>query len=221
MAKPTAEDIRKLEFAHKVQFVDLAMANRLWLQFLKKLPKDASGKAIKTSRQYIALVAYGKKIADLVGKWYARQYRIEAAGGKDVPKFPKEVLNYFAKPADEIKLLEFAKGYIKSGSIKGLGIIPLIIWGVIALIGAFTVTQVVDELNTTAEEKQDLLKATEKTLKELNVTGPEAAAIISQTQKEASESGGLLGGMMPKLLIAGGLIFLLLQLKNKKNGKDK
>lgn len=203
MARPSEADIKKLELNHKAQFVDLVLANKLFISLLPKL----KGKS-KTSKEYIAMINFGKKIAQLAGKWYARQLKFETKAG--IPKADKDLMRYFLSPPNQDKLIAQAKAYLSPGkkenqilSIYGIGIIPLIIWGVIALIAAFTAYEITDELNTTAEEKTDLLKQTETTLKDLNITGAQAANIISSTQEQASE--GSTGFSFGKLIMWGAL----------------
>lgn len=203
MARASEEQVKKLERDHKAQFVDLVLANKLFISLLPKL----KGKS-KTSKEYIAMLAFGKKIAQLAGKWYARQWKFEQKAG--VPKADKDIMKYFLQPANQDKLIAQAKAFLSPGkkenqilSIYGIGIVPLIVWGVMALIAAFTAYEIVDELNTTAEEKTDLLKQTESTLKDLNITGAQAANIISSTQEQASE--GSTGFSFGKLLMWGAL----------------
>lgn len=216
MARPSEQDIRKLEAAHKMQFIDLVIANMLFIKLLPKL----KGKS-KTSKEYISLLNFGKKIAQLAGKWYARQLNFEKKAG--IPKADPNIMKYFLDPKKVEDLKFQAKNYITPGkydpmfnpmgnvdnseskemNIAGIGIVPLIIWGVLALAAAFTTYQIVDELNTTAEEKQDLLKQTETTLKDLGVTGQQAAAIITSTQEQASGGGFGIG----KLLLWGGIAY--------------
>lgn len=223
MANASKQDILALEIAHKGQLVSLLTANHI---FIGLLPKIKGLKA--TDKKYVALTNYGKTIAKLVGAWAKRQIQYEAIG---IPKMPLAFYRSFLKPADEKTLIAEAKAYIdpdrknlpmkignnvNEGTVS-VGIIPLLIWGVIALVGAFTVKQVLDHSGATASEKVELLQQTEKTLKELNITGSEAAAILQSTQAQASEgSGGLLGGLgLGKGVIFGGLALLALLAYNK------
>ena len=216
MAKPTEKQVRDLEAAHKGQFVNLVTANRLWIGLLPKI----KGKA-KTDPKYLAMVSLGQKIAKLVGKWYAREIELEKAG---IPKVPKELIGMFLDPVKATQLEKLALGYIKDTKLPNqVGIIPLIVWGVVALIGLFTAAYIVDETNTTAQEKAELLQETEKTLKALNITGESAKAIITETQAQASEPGGAPGifggGLMSKLALGLGLYFLFTQVINKPTPK--
>jgi hypothetical protein len=229
--KPTKEQIQKLETAHKVQYVNLVLANRLFLRLLPRV----KGKST-TSKEVIALNKLGKSIANNAHKWYLRQTAFEKKAG--IPKVGLDLMKNFGSVVNEKKLIEQAKAYLNPayaaqtdpmfnpmGNIAGMGIIPLLIWAAIALIAAFTAVEVTDQLNTTAEEKADLLKATEETLKNLEITGPQAAAVISQTQEQASASGGgllnsITGGGTGKLLLYGGLAYLLLSSSGQEKAKS-
>lgn len=202
MAKASTEQVIKLEREHKGQFVDLVLANKLFLSLLPKI----AGKS-KTSKEYKAVEALGKKIIQLITSWYKRQLKYEQKAG--VPKMDKNLFTYFLNPKTQDKVLAQAKAFLVPGgkgnqilSIYGMGIVPLIIWGAIALIAAFTAYEITDELNTTAEEKADLLKQTQATLKDLNVTGQQAANIIQDTQQQATEGSGVFGGFGSILKLA-------------------
>ncbi len=223
MSKPTEQQIRKLENAHKIQYLDLVTANRLWLKLLSKLPK-VNGVVDKTTRQYKALINYGNVVNRLAVSWYMRQRRFEQKA--KVPAVNIKLVSYFLNPKLEPELIKQAQAYLAPGSklngweaVAGIGIIPLIIWGIVLLVGAFTAVEIIDETTTTAEEKQELLVQTQKTLQELDIKGPEAAAIISQTQKQASEGGGGLFATLfgsPLLLLGfGAAAFFLIKNKNK------
>lgn len=70
----------------------------------------------------------------------------------------------------------------------------LIIWAVIAMAAAFSVYEIESHSGATASEKTELMKQTAQTLKDLGITGPQAAAIIQSTQAQATE-GGSGGGL--------------------------
>lgn len=220
MARATDAQIVKFELEHKAQFVNLVLANRLFLQLLKKI----AGKP-KTSKEYKAVEALGKNVAKNVGKWIYRQINIENKAG--IPKVDRDITKYFLNPKTEAQLIDQAKKYMKPGEkenqifgvlMGGMGFIPLIIWGVIALAAAYTATSIVDEINTTAEEKQDLLKQTESTLKDLNVTGAQAASIISSTQEQATTGSGLMGGFgsLIKWAGIGFVLYKIMEMQGKK-----
>lgn len=212
MSKPTEAQVRTLELAHKGQFVNLVVANRLWVNLLPRL----KGKA-KTSKEYVSLLAFGKVIANLAGKWYVRQRDLEVRGG--IPSTPSNLVSLFLDPAKATALEAQAKTYLNPKTDSKLpttiGIIPLIIWAVIAIVAAFTAYEIIDETNTTAEEKADLMKQTQKTLQDLNITGPEAAAIIANTQAQASDNSGGLSGSIMKIGLLALIVYFGMQQVNK------
>lgn len=216
MAKPTTAQVRALEIAHKEQYIRLVASNRLWIQLFTKL---YNSKLPKTDKKWTALYDFGRLIAKQAGSWYVRQKSFESKAG--VPAVRADIVKYFLIPKEEKKLITVANSYLDPNkeTIKGIGIIPLIVWGVVALVVAFTAIQITDELNTTAEEKQELMVQTQKTLKELNVTGTEAANIITNTQAEASAnetSSGLFDGVFPKLALIGVAAYFFMN-KSKAN----
>lgn len=208
MASPTKEQVLKYEYEHKVLFISLVIANNLWLAMPGKYGFDPKN---KNTEKYKSWIKLGTSIANKVGKWAGRQYKLEQVPDGKVTKIPKETYSYFFKK-DKVKALsDLAMSMIKPGTTQGIGFIPLLIWGVIAIAGFFTVSYIVDETTTTAQEKSDLLKDTEQTLKNLNIPPEEAAKIISQTQKEASSNTGLFGGggMLIPIGLGIAAIFLL------------
>src|SRR5260221_514886 len=94
MSKPTETEIRALELAHKTQFLNLIVANKL---FLKLLPR-IMGKS-KESKEYKAVMALAHTIAKLAGKWYARQVDYEKKA--KVPKEDPNMISYLLLPKHE------------------------------------------------------------------------------------------------------------------------
>lgn len=217
--KPTEAQIRELEKAHKMMLVDLVLANKLFLSLLPKL------KGKKTdSKEYKAVHALGLKIVDLVKAWYIRQRNYEVKAG--IPKADPNLYKYFLTANGQRNLVDQAKKYMDPSKpenqimgIFGIGIIPLIIWAVIIIAAAYTAVQITNDLTTTSEEKADLLKQTQATLKDLNITGPQAAAIITQTQAEASNPTGEGGffSSIKTLLLWGGVGLIAVEVMKHKN----
>lgn len=214
MPSATKEQVLKYENEHKSLFISLVIANNLWLSMPGKYGFDPN----KTNTpQYKAWYKLGQTIAQLVGRWYGRQYKLEQVPNGKVEKFPLGVSAWFLKKDKMKPLSELAMKLVKPGTSKGIGFIPLLIWGVIAIAGFFTAAYIVDETTLTAQEKGTLLKETESTLKALNIPPEKAAEIIKETQQQATESqDGLLGGAT-KYIIPLGLAFILLTSMNKSN----
>lgn len=194
MAKPTEKQVREFETAHKLQLANLAIANFTFLNVMLpyasklKLQKDYKTNTI-AQRKVKAVQDYGKFLATMLGKWYARQLMIERKAGAGVQKMPTDLLSLFFSKKNERKLADLVKKMFDTPPAQ-LGFIPLLIWAVIAIVAAFTAYEIVNETTTTAQEKSDLLKQTEKTLKDLNIPPAQAAAIITSTQQQATETGG-------------------------------
>jgi len=213
MAKPTEAEIKKYEAEHKILFVNLVLANILWLNMPGKYGFDPTK---KDSQQYKAWYNMGMEIGKILFQWRKRQEKLESVPNGGVQKIPISVYTDFFKK-DKIKTLkDIALKMIKPGTAgEGLGFIPLIIWGVIALVAALSAAYIIDETTTTTQEKAKLLKVTSDTLKELNIPPDKAAQIISDTQQQASENKGLLnsitgggfGGMLLPLAAVAAFLF--------------
>jgi hypothetical protein len=213
MAKPTAAQIIKYETAHKLLFVNLVIANNMWLGMPGKFgfnPKD------KTTKAYKAWYNFGIKIATIAGKWGARQMKLEAVPNAKVEKI-SPYLGYFLSANKQKALNDITLKLIKPGT--GLGFVPLLIWAVIALIAAFSAAYIIDETTTTAQEQKSLLTETSKVIKELNIPPEKAAELLQQTQSAATENNGLFnnltGGGLGSLLPLALLFFLFMNNKNK------
>lgn len=192
MAKPTEKQVREFEAAHKLQLANLAIANFTFLNVM--LPYASKLKQLKdyktnvvAQRKVKAVQDYGQFLAKMLGKWYGRQLNIERRAG--VQKMPSNLMSLFFSKSNERQLADMVKKMFDTPP-KQLGFIPLLIWAVIAIVAAFTAYEIVNETTTTAQEKADLLKQTESTLKELNIPPSQAAAIITSTQQQATETGG-------------------------------
>jgi len=210
--KPTEAQIRELEKAHKEQFVLLVRVAKLWQEMAKSFAKFPDSDPRKK-----ALIEYGDFFKPRLVRWLKLQYRLEKAGVPKMGLSPTSILMWL-DPKQMPKLESLAKQIDQEGKgISGVGFIPLIIWGVIALIGAFTAVEVTDELNTTAEEKEELLSETAKRCKELNLTGDACSKLISQTQAEAS-SGGF-GGLTMIMMLALALLIVPKLIPNKSAAK--
>jgi hypothetical protein len=219
MSKPTKEQIQKYEFEHKLQFTNLVIANFLWLSMPGKNGFDVTK---KDSKQYKAWYKMGETIGRLLYNWRKRQEKLESAPDNAVQKIPPAVYTWFFKKSQIKDLKDFAQTMIKAGTAgPGLGFIPLLIWGVIALVAFLSAAYIIDETTTTTQEKEELLKTTADTLKELNIPPDKAAAIISETQQQASENSGLLnsvtGGGFGKIIPFAVIAFFLMQMNNKQS----
>lgn len=225
MARPTEAQIIKFETEHIILLINLVVANTLWLNLPGKNgfdPKDR--KTPEGIRRYNAWEKMGQQIVKSLTKWKLTQQRLEQAPNNAVPKVNPQMYGWFLKKADRQKLNDYVlKQFVKEGTAgKGLGFIPLLIWGVIALVGFLTAAYVIDETTTTTQEKEELLKTTKETLKELNIPPDKAAQIISDTQEQASKNSGLLNSITgggSGLLLPAALIVAFLLINKKSSAK--
>lgn len=169
MAKPTEKQIRALETAHKLQFVRLVNAANYWSNLSKKysvLPVDAP--------QKIALKQFTATLQKLIGKWHLRQKELEKGG---VPLIPINT-NTFFRDADRAKLNDLVLKMDVNN--KGMGFVPLLIWGIISLAGFFTAAYITDEIVETDKEKKELLLATSDVATKLGLTPEQAQQLIDK-----------------------------------------
>lgn len=185
MAKPTEAQIKQLENAHKLALSNLLQAIRFRYIIYKKL-----GSKNDTYQNY------AKFIWKLWQNWYARQLKYEKAGVSKENILKDDWLT----PEGQKKLEALLKKWDAAG--KGIGFIPLIIWAVVAIIGFFTAEEVVDELNTTTEEQESLIKTSQEICEKNHFSPDECKAYMTQ-QNAAVESGGAAGGFGKYIMLAG------------------
>jgi hypothetical protein len=203
MSRPTKEQVQKYELEHKALFCSLVIANNLWLAMPGKYgfnPKD------KTTKKYKAWMDLAKMLMVKLTLFSIRQQELEKSKG--VPIIPAKYYGMFLNPKTAKTLSDFAKSFIQPDSSKGIGFIILLIWGVILLVAFFTAAYIVDKTTVTTQDRIDLLNQTDKTCKELGIPPEKAAALITSTQQQATESAGsgMFGGFGSSIKwIAGGL----------------
>jgi hypothetical protein len=206
MAQPTEAQVRALERAHKNQFVMLVGAAK----FNQTLSKNYAWLP-NTDYRKKAFLKFGTEFIPVLAKWIMRQENLERAG---IPKMPVVVRDFFSR--DRMPYLEeLVRSINAETQVNGqMGFIPLIIWGVIAIAAIFGATEIVDETNTTAEERQDLMATSSKTCTDLKLTPEQCAQMINTAQTEATTSGSGIGIMGWIALAAAG--FFLMKNQNKK-----
>lgn len=185
MANATQAQVSALEKALAEQFYWLVQAAAFRIGLARKFGIDGE-----------PFLKFNDKFSKLVKSWVGREvkyeralikkgiYGIIATGDLDVNDF------FYSASLPKLDML-VKKWDAEPKTQQGTGFIPLLIWAAIALIGYFTVTEVVDDLTTTTQEKAELMESTKKTAQELGLTPEQAAGIISQTQAEASQGSGL------------------------------
>lgn len=196
MARPTIEDLQKLERRHKVQFSDLVSAVDLWHRSRNMPNMTPASRA-----------AYGQWLLSLIVKWQRRQQRIEAKVGKSAD-FMKQFfpLHWWLLPdkfsilVEKRNAIDAEKKKTSGAAIGTVGFIPLIIWAVIAAITAWTAVEVTDEINNTSEEQAELVDSTNKFCTDNNLT-PEQCKNLLAENTAATEGGG--GGGLFKWILLG------------------
>lgn len=192
MAQATEKQVRELEKALGEQFFLLVQSAEFRINLARKVGLNNP-----------VFVKYSNEFYKLVIAWWNKEVKYEKAvyaktGIKGILfagniKTPKEFLYSEQLP----KLIDLVKKWNaeRTQGREGMGFVPLIIWAVIAIVSAFSATVIVDDLTTTAEEKEKLLQTTAQTIKDLNLTPEQASALISQTQAEAGGSGSMFGDL--------------------------
>jgi len=184
MAQATEKQVKDLEKALTEQFFLLVQAATFRLNLARKYGlKDK------------AFLDYSKKFEQLVRAWVLKEVPYEKVllqnGIKGLIASGNVHWEDFFDSAKLPLLYAVVKKFDKQG--EGLGFpIPLLIWAVIAIVGAFTAAKITDDLTTTTQEKQELMQTTQQTCKDLGLTTEQCAEMISQTQKEASAGGGFM-----------------------------
>lgn len=184
MATATDKQVRDLEKAMTDQFYYLVQGSAFRIAIARKYGLDST-----------AFKNYNAVFVPLVNKWVLREIEYEKENLKHgvVGPIAKGNLttNDFYYSEQLPKLNALVQQFNAEKKVQGIGFIPLLIWAVIAIAGFFTVQKITDDLTTTTQEKESLLKTTAQTAKELNLTPDQATALVTQTQEQASEGTGL------------------------------
>jgi len=187
MAAATKEQITALEKALADQFYYLVQGAALRIAIARKYGLNSTG-----------FKKYNSEFVPLVNKWIQREVKYE----RELVK--KHIYGIIASgdlKADDFfyseqipKLVRLVKKWNAEKTTQGhglMGFIPILVWAAIAAYALWTVKQVTDDMTTTTQEKEHLLQVTAETVKDLGLTPDQAAALISQTQAQASEGSGL------------------------------
>lgn len=192
MAQATEKQVRDLERVLGEQFFLLVQGAEFRINLARKY-------GLKSN----AFKKYSEAYTKILRKWITKEVKYERellkTGVKGIIASGKIKFEDFFYSKELPKLIAAAKKWNTENTTIGrmhenLGFIPLLIWAVIAIVSAFSATVIVDDLTTTAEEKQELMEVTAQTIKDLNLTPQQASALLEQTQEQASSTGG--GGIM-------------------------
>ena len=243
--KPTEKEVRDLEAAHKIMFATLALSNNTYCNLYKRYFNEwmnnkqmvsyVDGITVKQTEAYKLTPTFkivtnlGVQIMLKAKHWFDTQYYLEQNGG--IPKV-KIKQDDFLKANQSLNILKQASEYVKnwSGSgimgndTSGIGIIPLIIWGVIAIVGAVSAAYIVSRLSVTTKDRIDLLDATKQTCIDLHLTPDQCANVVTTTQQEETHNSqgvtdtaeSITGGIKTLFLYGIALFFGLQLIKSKK-----
>jgi len=192
----TAEVAAKLYYqVHLMQLFYIYQSGNL----LVNTSKLFSGKTLTQAQKdaFNKQIAVTKKVAI---NWITQQQLIEADGS---PKLGITVTMFFS--AAGLATIKNILTKLSSEPVSGIGFIPLLVLGVIALIALWGVFKIVARFTTTVADKNELLATTAQTAKDLGLTPEQAAGLLSQTQAEASDKGGFI---TPLLWLGGGFLAL-------------
>lgn len=199
MAQATPEQVKQLEQAHKQQFADLVTA---WNVAYNIILKEGN-----TAQSFAKVKPFMLRLAPITAKWVSRQRMFETkAPGASTGLGNRKIWNndFSTYDPNHFGYLLNLKNLIDAQKQTGknqTGFIPLLIWAVIAIVAAFTATEIVDETNTTTEEQADLVATTQQFCKDNNLTGEDCKNLVqSNTAATTDQGGGLFGGMKSILL---------------------
>lgn len=206
MAEPTQEykDLAaKFEADHKKLFIDLIGAG--WLNQglygrAYKLLAEKGGdkenpevkKAFGTAYSYLTAI-----LIPHVSTWVVNEMSVEKSGATpalfDTAKFPglKGIAELFLTKEGLKYLQGVAQGWDKDK--KGTGFIPLIIWGVIALIGYFTVHDLTTKDAKTIEAQKDLVDSTNTFCSQHGLSQDDCKKMLSE-QTQSAQANVASGG---------------------------
>lgn len=200
MAQATKEQVQALETAMNEMFYYLVQGAAFRIAIARKYGLDS-----KEFKNYNAI------FVPLVRKWILREVDYEREnlkqGIKGIIGSGDLVFEDFFYSASLPKLTALVKKWNAEKTTSGIGFIPLLIWAVIAIAGFFTAQKITDDLTTTTQEKESLLRTTQQTARDLGLTPEQAAGLITQTQKEASQGTGL-GDTVKTIAVLAGLALI-------------
>jgi hypothetical protein len=211
-----SDDVKKLEAAHKVQFAYLSLANNLYINLYNKyFPEWKKNKNYKDTREYKIVLKLGLTVYTKAKNWFETQLYLEDKA--NIPKVNVK-LGDFLNAKKRIDVLKQAKAWLKdSNTVNGIGIIPLIIWGVVAIVAAVSAAYITKRLTVTTEDRKELMEATAQTCKDLNISPEESGKLLLGTQQEATKNSEGFKGMTDifKYGALAGIILLFIS-KSKK-----
>lgn len=191
-SKPTEKEVRELEAAHKILFAVMALSNNTYVNLFKRYTTAwKKNSDYKNTKEYKVILNLGVKLGKTVIDWYTTQLYLEKYG--NIPKVEVAAKD-FLKPNMNVAILKQASKYVKDfkgglngADSSGIGVVPLIIWGVIAIVGAVSAAFIVNRLTVTTADRVELLNATKKACTDLNLTPEQCAQVVTTTQQEQTK----------------------------------
>lgn len=200
----TATQARNLETMHLRLFNNLVNS---WEKYhLAKL--DIANRPAGTPFKNNLLTAHTSKLIPITGRWMARQQKYESIPGSNAKftEFPIKTIDWL-DPAKFTYLKSLRDKMDKEKTIQGMGFIPLLIWGIIAIVASFSAVQIVDEMNTTTEEQANLTTVTNNFCVDNQLTPEQCSALLAQQTAATTNSDGF---PWIKVLLFGGAALLLM-----------
>lgn len=200
MAAPTEAQLRNLEIAHKQHMISLIQSALFRIGVAERYGIG--------SPQFIS---YNYNYVKSLTKWVDREMRLMKKSGKGtLPEWiykerPGKFGTLFFDRAGVTILQKLAQEIDKEG--KGIGFIPLIIWGIIAIAGFFTASEIIDETNNTSQEQAILISSTQDFCKQNNLSKEECEKLL-QTQTEATKGQGGFFDSLTKIALWGAAAFV-------------
>lgn len=206
IGKTKEQYLAELESAHKEQFLNIVKATHFFLNYIQWKGKDITPAEIDNLKK---LRDTGLKLAN---QWYERQSDLEKY---KIPQVPK--IAFF-----DVRTVEQLDGIAaKWATPKGIGFIPLIIWGSVAVIGLLSIAYITRRITDTATEKTELINATKDAAEKLNLTPEQATELLNRSATTSGVFGtGFMTALVPVILGAVAImnadkIFSLFKTKSK------
>lgn len=228
-AKPTEAQVLELIKQYTTQFDYIVQAVQIYWGFRKKW--DATDKEIKKllaeykPAQAQVLIAQNKKLSDDMYK-YAKSAIIPAYSNWyvfgahlrdaqiNIPRLPiSDVLDKATYP----KLIELQKALHdakvqQNVSGEATGFLPLIIWGIIAIVALFTADDIVKQVDSSTAQQKALVDSTNQLCKDQGLNTEDCKKLLADQQQtiqttEANQGGGFFGDIK-SLFLWGAAIFV-------------
>lgn len=173
--------MQQFEFAHKQQLFYLYQAGTLVSNMAAQLKQQ------HTQAQLDSFNSYLQTLGKLWLDWLKNENDMELS----LDNLPKT--NFIGSDIFTATGLKKIKALLNtwSNDKTGIGFIPLVIGAVAGLLALWGIYEISKRFTTTVQDKEDLLTATQKTIKDLGLSPSDAAKFLSDTQAQASAGSGI------------------------------